>query len=94
MRPERGPRKAASLRAPLHLFGPRVMIACPTRPESFMRITLLFLMLTASVAYAQSDAKSSKSPPSGPPWLDSFEEARAKALKSGKPIFLYSTKTY
>lgn len=36
----------------------------------------------------------SKTPPVGAPWMRDFGEARAAALKAGKPIFLYSTKTY
>ena len=36
----------------------------------------------------------SKTPPAGAPWCMDFAEARAAALEAGKPIFLYSTKTY
>ena len=39
------------------------------------------------------DSKS-KNPPEGAPWTQDFFGAREAALASGKPIFLYSTKTY
>lgn len=62
-----------------------------------MRSTPILLLavglLTTSVA-AQSDEHISHTPPVGPPWVMDFGEARTQALRSGKPIFLYSTKTY
>ena len=45
--------------------------------------------LSPGVAYAKSDV-----PPEGPPWMTDLIAAHAKAVKSGKPIFLYFTKTY
>jgi hypothetical protein len=36
----------------------------------------------------------SETPPEGPPWVRDLHAARAQALKQGKPIFLYFTKTY
>lgn len=50
-------------------------------------------LLTTS-AKAQSEKGNSKTPPVGPPWVTDFAEARSLAIQSGKPIFLYSTKTY
>ncbi|MEL7497603.1 MAG: hypothetical protein AAFN77_08330 [Planctomycetota bacterium] len=40
-----------------------------------------------------SDYKS-KQPPIGPPWVRELTTAQALALKTGRPIFLYSTKTF
>ena len=55
-----------------------------------MRIlSALLLALLAAPAFAGSDI-----PPEGPPWQRDFLEAQREALKSGKPIFLYFTKTY
>ncbi len=36
----------------------------------------------------------SKEPPIGPPWVRDLPTAQALALKTGRPIFLYSTKTF
>jgi hypothetical protein len=36
----------------------------------------------------------SETPPSGPPWKTDFHEAHHEALQTGKPLFLYFTKTY
>ncbi len=47
------------------------------------------LLLLASAALAGSDT-----PPEGPPWKRDLLEAHKEALESGKPIFLYFTKTY
>ncbi len=48
----------------------------------------------ATSSAAQSDDRISHTPPEGPPWVRDFAQARSQALQSGKPIFLYSTKTY
>ncbi len=55
---------------------------------------LILVGALATPVTGQSDTKASKTPPEGPPWTTDFLEARALALESGKPIFLYSTKTY
>jgi hypothetical protein len=31
-------------------------------------------------------------PSEGPPWLTSYDQARRKAIREGKPIFVYFTK--
>lgn len=36
----------------------------------------------------------SETPPPGPPWERDFYDAQQKALRGGKPIFIYFTKTY
>ena len=36
----------------------------------------------------------SKEPPIGPPWVRDLQTAQRLALESGRPIFLYSTKTF
>lgn len=55
---------------------------------------LAVLQLTVLGASGLTQDKKSKTPPPGAPWVKSFPEARAQALQHGKPIFLYSTKTY
>jgi hypothetical protein len=55
---------------------------------------VLALLTVAGALFAQTKDTGSKTPPAGPPWILDFTEARAKALASGKPIFVYSTKTY
>jgi hypothetical protein len=45
--------------------------------------------LASRVAEGGSDV-----PPEGPPWTTDLLEAQEAALKEGKPIFLYFTKTY
>jgi hypothetical protein len=36
----------------------------------------------------------SETPPTGPPWKVDFASAHKEALREGKPIFIYTTKTY
>jgi hypothetical protein len=62
-----------------------------------MSNTLSPLLLLSSIALAlpaSGQEPDSKVPPAGPPWTKDFFAARAQALETGKPIFLYSTKTY
>ena len=47
------------------------------------------LLLLAGVAMAGSET-----PPQGPPWLRDLAEAQELAEKTGRPIFVYLTKTY
>ena len=47
------------------------------------------LLLLAGIASAGSET-----PPQGPPWLRDLAEAQALAEKTGRPIFVYLTKTY
>jgi hypothetical protein len=35
-----------------------------------------------------------RDPPKGPPWKTDYREARWESLRTGRPIFLYFTKTY
>jgi predicted NBD/HSP70 family sugar kinase len=39
-------------------------------------------------------AAGSETPPQGPPWLRDFAEAQELAERTGRPIFVYMTKTY
>jgi hypothetical protein len=39
-------------------------------------------------------APGSETPPKGPPWVREFGVAQEQALKQGKPIFVYLTKTH
>ena len=57
-------------------------------------LTFILAGALATSAAAQSDDHTSHTPPAGPPWVRDFAQARTQALQSGKPIFLYSTKTY
>ena len=36
----------------------------------------------------------SETPPEGPPWERDLLKAQKRALKEGKPLFVYFTKTY
>lgn len=54
-----------------------------------MRKGLLVLPLLSLMAWAGSDT-----PPEGPPWKRDFYAARKLALQTGRPIFVYFTKTY
>ena len=57
-----------------------------------MRVHLFLaalVTLTPTLAFAASET-----PPEGPPWKRDFGEAQREAMKAGKPIFIYSTKTY
>ena len=47
------------------------------------------LLLLAGVVSAGCET-----PPQGPPWLRDFAEAQELAEKTGRPIFVYLTKTY
>lgn len=60
----------------------------------FLRCVVPMFLFIASFGFAQSDEKSSKTPPKGAPWVTDFIEARTKAMAEGKPLFVYSTKTY
>ncbi len=33
-------------------------------------------------------------PPKGPPWKLTYREAKRDALRTGRPVFVYFTKTY
>ena len=51
--------------------------------------------ILAAPLFAPLNAQSeSADPPPGAPWTKSFVEAHRRALESGLPIFVYSTKTY
>jgi hypothetical protein len=51
-------------------------------------MTILLLALSLSLQ------DKPKAPPAGPPWTTDFKAARREALRDGKPLFLYFTKTY
>ncbi|MBK8976676.1 MAG: hypothetical protein IPM29_12225 [Planctomycetes bacterium] len=48
-------------------------------------------LLCAALPAQESE---SREPPPGAPWTRSFLDAHRQALASGRPIFVYSTKTY
>ena len=51
--------------------------------------TLIPVLMLAGAAFAGSET-----PPGGPPWHRDILEAQEQALKEGKPVFFYFTKTY
>ncbi len=51
--------------------------------------SLLLPVLFATAAFGDSET-----PPPGPPWKRDFYDAQREALRGGKPIFIYFTKTY
>jgi len=63
---------------------------------------MLRLQLAAIAALAvpssgqdRKDAEAtSKQPPAGAPWTKDFGEAHRLARETGRPIYVYSTKTY
>lgn len=54
----------------------------------------LALALTAVAAAASPALAGSETPPKGPPWVRDFREAQERALREGKPVFVYLTKTH
>ena len=59
------------------------------RIVTILAFLVLILVAAAPLAYAGSET-----PPEGPPWKRDFVAAHKEALESGKPLFLYFTKTY
>lgn len=51
--------------------------------------TVPLLLVFAGVAFAGSET-----PPKGPPWQRDLVAAQKQALREGKPLFVYFTKTY
>jgi hypothetical protein len=52
------------------------------------------LVVLSFLVFGQCVFADSETPPEGPPWKTDFEEAQREALRTGKPIFAYFTKTY
>jgi hypothetical protein len=50
--------------------------------------------LTALLLLAGVAAAGSETPPAGPPWVRDLATAQEKAIREGKPIFVYLTKTH
>jgi hypothetical protein len=63
------------------------------RPGSMaaMRGALLALL---GLALAAAPARAGERLPPGPPWQRDFVTAHAEAARTGKPLFVYFTKTY
>jgi hypothetical protein len=53
-----------------------------------------FAAALSLAAFAAAAHAESKTPPKGLPWTKDFLEAQRMASEQGKPIFIYSTKTY
>jgi len=58
-----------------------------------MRHALLGLAI-ASVCGPVIATAGSETPPPGAPWQRDFGQVHREALRTGKPIFIYFTKTY
>lgn len=50
--------------------------------------------LAVALALGVTAFAGSETPPEGPPWVRDFAQAREDAIRQGKPIFVYLTKTY
>jgi hypothetical protein len=51
--------------------------------------TLALSLALCALAFAGSET-----PPEGPPFKRDFAKAREEAIRDGKPLFVYLTKTY
>jgi hypothetical protein len=49
-------------------------------------------LLAAAIVLALAQ-ESAKTPPKGPPWTADYKAARRESLRTGRPIFSYTTKT-
>jgi len=59
------------------------------------RAVLAALLAAALPCAAAAPARAgSETPPRGPPWVRDFHEAQERALREGKPLFVYLTKTF
>lgn len=58
------------------------------------RIACSVLSLAFAAAFSGQARAGSETPPAGAPWQRNFAAAQREALKTGKPIFVYFTKTY
>jgi hypothetical protein len=50
--------------------------------------------LDAQSTEQSSERSESVDPPGSAPWTRDFADAHRRAVEAGKPIFVYSTKTY
>jgi hypothetical protein len=66
-----------------------------TQQRAFHGKTLHRLIaLPLALAFAPAGLALGDEPPEGPPWKLSYREARRDALRHGRPILTYFTKTY
>ena len=56
------------------------------RCSSMTILSCLSLLIVAETALARMK------PSEGPPWFTTYDQARRKALREGKPVFVYFTK--
>jgi hypothetical protein len=82
-----------SLERTYAVFGPS--------PFEFRRVAVVLLsasrigsFLFCIIAASSSLFGASDKPPPGPPWRTDFDQAQREALRTGKPMFVYFTKTY
>ncbi len=58
------------------------------------RAAALLLLLAGSLLAPPAPVLAGEKPTPGAPWRTGYREARREALRSGKPLFLYFTKTH
>jgi hypothetical protein len=66
-----------------------------TDMKRFLPLFVVAAMLSFVATESTADAADgSETPPPGPPWQRDFDAVQREALRTGKPIFVYFTKTY
>lgn len=55
---------------------------------------IIFAFAFACLFATEIAMAGSETPPAGAPWQRDFDKAHREALETGKPIFVYFTKTY
>jgi hypothetical protein len=55
---------------------------------------LRHLLAAAALTLPSAPAIPGDDPPPGLPWLRTYDEAKADALRHGRPVFVYFTKTH
>ena len=63
-------------------------------PTLFWEKEMRRALVAALAWYVVVAIRAEETPPPGPPWAFDFVEAQRQALKEGKAIFVYLTKTH
>ena len=59
-----------------------------------MPLAATWLVLPLGLVAVSVEPAPGDTPPPGPPWKLSYREAARDALRAGRPVFVYFTKTY